>query len=84
MTGTLRHAIFFAGAIPPAVLAREAGRAPAAAAAVAAILPAVHAAIELAVHGQDLTGREIAGRASLHAAAAGALACTLTALLQAA
>ena len=84
MTGTLRHAIVFAGAIPPAVLAREAGLAPAAAAAVTAILPAVHAAIELAAHGQDLTGREIAGRASLHAAAAGALACTLTALLQAA
>ena len=84
MTGTLRHAIVFASAIPPAVLAREAGLHPAEAAAAAAILPALHAVIELAVHGQDLTGREIAGKASLHAAAVGALACTLTALLQAA
>ena len=83
MTDTLRHAFVIAGAIPSAVLARDAGLEPTEATAVAAILPALHAAIDLAVHGPDLTRCEIAGKASLHAAAAGALACTLTVLLQA-
>ena len=82
MTDTLRHPIVFAGAIPSAVLARDAGLEPTAAATVAAMLPALRAAIDLAVRGPDLTGCEIAGKASLHTAAAGALACTLTALLQ--
>ena len=84
MTDTLRQAIVFAGAIPSAVLALQAGLEPTLAAAVAAMLPALHATIDLAVHGPDLTGCEIAGKASLHAAAAGALACTLITLLQAA
>ena len=84
MTDTLRHVIVFAGATPAAVLAREAGLEPVAAATVAAMLPALHAAIDLVAPAPDLTGCEIAGKASLHAAAAGALACTLTALLQAA
>ena len=84
MTDTLRQTIVFAGAIPSAVLARDAGLEPTMAAAVAAMLPALHATIDMTVHGPDLTGRDIAGKASLHAAAAGALACTLTALLQAA
>lgn len=84
MTDTLRQAIFFAGAIPSAVLARDAGLEPTMAAAVGTVLPALHATIDLAVHGPNLTGPQIAGKASLHAAAAGTLASTLTALLQAA
>ena len=84
MTDTLRQAIAFAGAIPSAVLACDAGLEPTMAAVVAAMLPAMNAAVELVDRAPNLTGRKIAGKASLHAAAAGALACTLTALLQAA
>lgn len=84
MTDTLRQVIAFAGAIPAAVLARDAGLEPATAAAVAAMLPALHATIDLVVRAQDLTGCAIAGKASLHTTAVGALTCTLTALLQAA
>ena len=84
MTDTLRQAIAFVGAIPPAVFAHDAGLEPTAGAAVAALVPALHATIDVAVHGPDLTGLELAGKASRHAAAVGALACTLTGLLQAA
>ena len=59
MTDTLRQAIVFAGAILSAVLARDAGFEPTIAAAVGTVLPALHATIDLAVHGPNLTGRQI-------------------------
>ncbi|MCY4638496.1 MAG: hypothetical protein OXG04_29020 [Acidobacteria bacterium] len=81
MTTPLRHAIAFTAALPVALLAHDSGMEPAYAATAAILLPTVHAGIDLAVNGPDLSLRRIAGCAAFHTATITALGLFLTSLL---
>ncbi len=81
MTTALRHAIAFTAALPVALLAHKSGMEPAHAATAAILLPAIHASVDLAVNGPDLSLRCIAGCAAFHAATITALGLFLVSLL---
>ncbi len=81
MTTALRHAIAFTAALPVALLAHKSGMEPAYAATAAILLPAIHAGVDLAVNGPDLSLRCIAACAAFHAATITALGLLLASLL---
>ena len=82
MTNALRHAIAFTGALPVALLAHDAGIEPAHAATAAILLPAIHAGIDLVVHGPDLTLRCIAACTAFHTGTISMLGLCLASLLR--
>ena len=81
MTTALRHAIAFTAALPVALLAHEGGMEPAHAATAAILLPTMHAGIDLAVNGPDLSLRCIAACAAFHTATITGLGLLLASLL---
>ena len=81
-THALRHAIAFTAALPIALLAHETGLEPVHAAAAAALLPGAHAAIDLVVHGSDLSFRQLGALTAFHCGAILVLAVTVTGILE--
>jgi len=81
MTTALRHAIAFTAALPVALLAHGSGMEPVHAAAVATLLPATHAGVDLVASGPDLTPPPTATGSAFHAAPITTLGLFLASLL---
>ena len=82
MTHALRHAVAFAAALPIARFAHEAGLEPVHVAAAAATLPSAHAAIDLVIHGPNLSFRQFGALTAFHCGAILILAVTVTGILE--